>query len=77
MTDGWNVKRTVCCVRCGSDIEFSPWKPADVEHQVMAVEGMRFDVFDINGEGILTEEEYVPIPLCNECYAALEKWLGI
>ena len=77
MADGWNVKRTVCCARCGSDIEFSLWKPADVTYQVMGVEGMRFDVFDVDGEGMLAEEEYEPIPLCNECYAALEKWLGI
>ena len=34
-------------------------------------------MFDIDGEGILAEEEYEPIALCNECHAALEKWLGI
>lgn len=75
MVSGWNVKKTVCCARCGADIEFGLWEQPGEGRQVLGVEGIRFDVFNLEGEGILTEDEHVPMPLCNECYASLEKWL--
>lgn len=74
MSDGWNVKRSICCARCGADVEFGLCRPADSDHHVLVVEGMRFDMFDIDGEGILTEEEYEPKPLCSTCREDLEKW---
>ena len=82
MTDEWKVKQTIRCARCGEEVEFKPFKVNDtpVPYLVQAVKGIKFGIFDTNGEERdgeerITNKEYESEPLCNDCIAALKQWL--
>ena len=74
MTDEWNVKKTIRCARCGEEVEFTPVK-AIAGRQEQGVKGIRIGMFNAIGANIFTNKKSVPSPLCDDCYAALEKWL--
>lgn len=75
MIEEWNVKKTIRCAWCGADVEFKLYKEANtsVPYHFHAVKGVKFGIFDTDGDNRFTEEEFTPIPLCEDCCAALEK----